>query len=147
MVVHFSAQIMAFYRHKPNNQDPGEVGGANAPPNSPRLPRKRSPSRVFAARVWPGGHTLLVGQPGFSLWLYLELVSSFGSQILTKWPRILGFNRSILRGFFSTGFQPLDVALILWVRINSDLIQNSGGLLGSFLFISLRIRPANKLNK
>jgi len=31
---------------------------------------------------------------------------------VTKWPWILGFNRSILRGFFSTSFQPLDFALI-----------------------------------
>ena len=55
------------YSQKPNNHDPGEVGGANAPPNSPRLPGKRGYCRVSAARVWPGGHTLLVGLPGFSL--------------------------------------------------------------------------------
>ena len=93
-------------------QDPGEIGGANAPPNSPTLPRKRGLGRVSAARVWPGGHTLLVGLPGLTSCFYLQLVSSFESGILTKWPWIFGFNRSILRGFFSTGFQPLDFALI-----------------------------------
>ena len=146
MVVPFSVQILAFYRHNPHEEDPGEIGVANAPPNSPTLPWKRGLGRVSAARVWPGGHTLLVDLPGFSLWLYLELVVQFESRIATKWPWILGFNRSILRGFFSTSFQPLDFSLICWAQINSDLIQNSGGLLGSFLFISLRNGPANKLN-
>ena len=112
MVVPFSAQVQAFYREKPNNQDPGEVGGANAPPNSPTKPRKRDLGRVSAARVWPDGHTLLVGFSRSFFCLYLQFVSSFGSRILTKWPWILGFNRSILRGFFLTGFQPLDFALI-----------------------------------
>ena len=61
MVVHFSAQILPFYRQKPSMQDPGEIGGANAPPNSPTMPRKRGFCRVSVARVWPAGHTLLVG--------------------------------------------------------------------------------------
>ena len=51
MVVHFSAQILAFYRHKPSKEDPGEIGGANAPPNSATMPRKRGPSRVSAAKL------------------------------------------------------------------------------------------------
>ena len=116
-------QLLAFYRHNPHEEDPGEIGGANAPPNSTTKPRKRGlgrvsaarvwpPSRVSAARVWPGGHTLLVGFPAFSLCFNLQLVFSFESSIVTKWPVILGFNRSILRGFFSTGSQPLDFALI-----------------------------------
>ena len=66
MVVPFSAQILPFYRQKPNVQDPGEIGGANAPPNSPTKPQKRDFGRVSAARVWPGGHTLLVGRPGLA---------------------------------------------------------------------------------
>ena len=89
-----------------------KVGGANALPNSPTEPRKRGFGRVSAARVWPGGHTLLVGLPGFAFCFYLQLVVQFESRIATKWPWILGFNRSILRGFFSTDFQPLDFALI-----------------------------------
>ena len=93
----FSVQILPFYRPKPNLQDPGEIGGANAPPNSPTKLRKRSLGRVSAARVWPGGHNLLVGLPGFPFCFYLQLVSSFESRILTKWPWILGFNRSILK--------------------------------------------------
>ena len=132
MVVHFSAQILAFYRHKSSKEDPGEIGGANAPPNSPTKPQKRGFGRVSAARVWPGGHTLLVGLPGFSFCIYLQFVSSFDFRILTKWPWILGFNRSILRGFFSTSFPPLNFALIYLVRINSDLIQNFGGLWAHF---------------
>ena len=112
MVVHFSAQILAFYRHNHNNQDLGEIGGANAPPNSPTMLRKRGFGRVSTARVWPDGHTLLVGLSGMSFYLYLQLVSSFEFRILTKWPLILCFNRSMLRGFFSIGFQPLDFALI-----------------------------------
>ena len=67
MVVQFSAQRLPFYRQKPNKQDPGEIGRANAPPNSPTMPRKPGLGRVSAARVWPGGHTLLVGQLGFAL--------------------------------------------------------------------------------
>ena len=112
IVVPFSANILAFYRQNPNHQDPGEIVGANAPPNSTTKPRKCGFGRVSAARVWPGGHTLLVGLPGFTFCFYLQLVFSFESRIVTKWPLILGFNRSILRGFFSTGFQHLDFALI-----------------------------------
>ena len=81
-----------------------KIGGANAPPNSPTEPRKRGFGRVSAARVWPSGHTLLVGLPGFSTCLYLQVDLQFKSGILKKWPLILGFNRSIQGGFFSTGF-------------------------------------------
>ena len=92
MVVPFSVQILPFYRQKLNLQDPMKIGGANAPPNSPTEQRKRDFGRVFAARVWPGGHTLLVELPGFSFWLYLQLDLQFKSGILTKWPLIFGFN-------------------------------------------------------
>ena len=50
-----------------------KIGEANASPNSLTKPRKRGFGRNFAARVWPGGHTLLVVVPGFVLWLYLQL--------------------------------------------------------------------------
>ena len=112
MIVHFQHKEWPFIGKKPSMLDPGEIGGANAPPNSPTMLRKRGFCRVSAAKVWPDGHTLLVGQSGISFCIYLQFVSSFDSRILTKWPWILGFNRSILRGFFSTGFQPLDFALI-----------------------------------
>ena len=52
MVVHFQHKDWPFIGKKPSVQDPGEIGGANAPPNSPTLPRKRGLGRVFAARVW-----------------------------------------------------------------------------------------------
>ena len=52
MVVPFSVQILAFYRHNSHEEDPGEIGGANAPPNSPTKPRKRGFGRVSAA-TWP----------------------------------------------------------------------------------------------
>ena len=107
MVVPFSVQILPFYRHKPNLQERIKIGGANAPPNSITEPRKRGFGRVSAALLWPGGHSLLVELPGFAFWFYLQLDFSFKSGNLTKWPLILGFNRSIQRGFFSTGFQPL----------------------------------------
>ena len=65
MVLHFQHKEWPFIGKKPSLQDPGEIGGANAPPNFPTLPRKCGLGRVSAARVWPGGHTLLVGLPGF----------------------------------------------------------------------------------
>ena len=77
-----------------------KIGGANAPPNSPTEPQKRGFGRV-------SGHTLLEVLPGFLICNYLYLNLQFMSEILTKWPLILGFNRSIQGGFFSTGFQPL----------------------------------------
>ena len=63
-----------------------KIGGANAPPNSLTKPRKHGFGRVSAARVWPGGHTLLVGLPGLAFWLYLQLDFQFESEIVTKWP-------------------------------------------------------------
>ena len=112
MVVPFSVQILAFYRQNPNLQDKMKIGGANAPPNSITEPRKRGFGRVSAVFLWPCGHILLVELPDFASCIYLQLDFQFESGIVTKWPLILGFNRSILRGFFSTGFQPLDFALI-----------------------------------
>ena len=146
MVVPFSVQILAFYRQNPHEENHGKIGGANAPPTTFKQPRKRGFGRVSAARVWPGGHTLLVDFPAFFCCFYIQLVFSFESSIVTKWPWILGFNRSILRGFFSTGFQPLDFALIHRVRINSDLIQDLVGFWAQFSSLSFRNGPANKLN-
>ena len=61
-----------------------EDRGANAPPNSLTKPRERSFGRIFAARVWPGGHTLLVVLPGFSICLYLQLDLQFKSKIFDE---------------------------------------------------------------
>ena len=53
---------------------------------------------------------------GGALWeflLYLSLSGFFvGVLDSDEMAFDFGFNRSILRGFFSTGFQPLDFALI-----------------------------------
>ena len=88
MVVHFQRKEWPFIGKKISVQDPGEIGGANAPPNSPTKPRKRGFGLVSVARVWPGGHTLLVGLPGFEFWFYLGLNLQFSSEILQKWPLI-----------------------------------------------------------
>ena len=85
-----------------------KIGGANAPPNSPTKPRNRDFGRVSAARVWPGGHTLLVGLPDFAFWLYLQLDFSFKSGILTKWP--------------FPWLQPIDSGRILLKRFSTSLI-------------------------
>ena len=74
-----------------------KIGGAYVPPNSLTKPRKRGFGRVFVARVWPGGHTLLVVLPGFSICFYLQLDLQFMSEILTKWPLIFVFNQLICR--------------------------------------------------
>ena len=54
-----------------------KIGGANAPPNSLTKLRKRGFGRVSAARVWPGGYTLLVVIPGFAIYFYLQLDLQF----------------------------------------------------------------------
>ena len=77
-----------------------KIGGANAPPNSLTKPWKHGFGRVFAVRVWPGGHTLLVVVPDFATCFYLQLDLQFKSGILTKWPLIFGFNRLICRDLF-----------------------------------------------
>ena len=84
-----------------------KIGGANAPPNSPTKPYKCGICRVFVARVWAGGHTLLVELPGFAIDFYLQLDLQFKSGILTKWPFIFGFNRLIYKDFILTSFQPI----------------------------------------
>ena len=109
MVVPFSVQILPFYRPKPRGKRCEKIGGANAPPNSLTKPRKCSFGRVFAALVWPGGHTQLVEIPYLMIFLYFLLVFSFLLQDLTKQPLIVGFNRLIQGGFFSTGFNLSDM--------------------------------------
>ena len=69
-----------------------KIGGANAPPNLLTKPQKRGFGHVFAARVWPGGHTLLVVLQGFAICFYRVLDFSFQLLNLTKQPLILGFN-------------------------------------------------------
>ena len=72
-----------------------KIGGANAPPNSLTKPQKYDFGCVFVAKVWPGGHTLLVVLPDFLICNHIYLDLQFMSGIFTKWPLILGFNRSI----------------------------------------------------
>ena len=50
MVIPLCVQILAFYRHNPHEEDPGEIGGANAPPNS--LTSREN--AAFAAFLRPG---------------------------------------------------------------------------------------------
>ena len=52
----FSAE-RGIYSQKPKGGDPGKIGGANAPPTNLTWPQKRGLGRVFAALVWPRGHT------------------------------------------------------------------------------------------
>ena len=109
MVVPFSVQILPFYRQKPNLQERIKIGGANAPPTTTKQPRKRGFGRVFAARGWPGGHTLLVGFPAFFFYFYLQLDFSFKSEILTKWPLIFASTDR----FWEDSSQPVFNLLIL----------------------------------
>ena len=141
MVVPFSVQILPFYRQKPNLQDPGKIGGANAPPNSLTKPRKRGFGRVSAARVWPGGHTLLVGLPGISFFLYLGLDLQFSSEILKKWPLIF----TSTDRFWEDSSQPVFNVLILPWFTEFELIQNLVGFWAHFSSLSLRNGSANKL--
>jgi len=77
MVVPIFSENPAFYRQKPRGEKCEKIGGANAPPNSLTKLRKRGFGRVFTARVWPGGHTLLVVLPEFSICIYLQLDLQF----------------------------------------------------------------------
>ena len=143
MVVAIFSENPAFYRQKPRGERCEKIGGANAPPNFLTKPR------ICDQRVWPGGHTLLVVLPGFSIYIYLQLDLQFKSGILTKWPLILGFNRSICRDLFQLVFNLSDLprsALIPWFRIYSDLIQNLIGFWAHFSSLSFRNGPANKSN-
>jgi len=109
MVVPFSVQILPFYRQKPNLQERIKIEGANAPPNSITEPRKQGFGRVFAAFLWPDGHSLLVELPGFAFWLYLQLDFSFKSRILMKWPLIFASTDR----FWEDSSQPVFNLLIL----------------------------------
>ena len=100
MIVPIFSENPAFYRQKLRGERCEKIWGANAPPNSLTKPRKRGFCRILTARVWPGGHTLLVVLLNFSICIYLQLDLQFKSGILTKWPLILGFNRSICRDLF-----------------------------------------------
>ena len=62
-----------FYSQKPKGGDPGKIGGANAPPTNLTWPRKRGPSRVSAALVWPRGHTKGGHSPALMLVPYMLL--------------------------------------------------------------------------
>ena len=58
---------------------------------------------VFAAMVWPGGHTRLEELLRLVILPYLLLVFSFLLQDLTKQPLIVSFNRLI----WDNSFQPV----------------------------------------
>ena len=66
-----------------------KIGGANAPPTNNKRPRKYGFGCVFAALVWPDGHTQLAGSPGLVNIPYLLLVFLFPLQKLTKQPVIV----------------------------------------------------------
>ena len=84
MIVPFCSVETSIYREKLKGEDPGKIGGANAPPTDVTRPRKHGLGRVSAALVWPGGHTQLAGSPGLVNFLYLLLVVLFLLQKLTK---------------------------------------------------------------
>ena len=84
MVILIFSENPAFYRQKPRGERCEKIGGANAPPNSLTKPRKCGFGRVSAARVCPGGHTLLVVLPVFSIYLYLQLDLQFKSGIFDE---------------------------------------------------------------
>ena len=73
MVVPFSVQILAFYRHNPHEEDPGEIGGANAP----LTPQPSGGNAALAAFPRPG-----CGQVATPCW-WVALVSP--SDFIWSW--------------------------------------------------------------
>ena len=129
---HFQCKYWLFIGITHTRRIPGRSGEQT-------LPLTPQPSRGNAAlAAFPRPGCGQVATPCW--WVALVLPSDFicswifslGPEFWWNGLRFFGFNRSILRGFFSTSFQPLDFALILWARINSDLIQNFGGLWAHF---------------
>ena len=95
LIVCVYSENPAFYMQKPRGGRREEIGGANAPLTEMIRPRKRGFGRVFAAWLWPGGHSRGVVTPGFAFWLYLQLDFSFQLLDLTKRSLIVGFNNLI----------------------------------------------------
>ena len=80
----FQHKYWPFIGKNPTCRIPGRSGEQTLP----LTPQPSRGSRVSAARVWPDGHTLLVGLPGVELWFYLGLDLQFSSEILKKWSLI-----------------------------------------------------------
>jgi len=85
---------------KPDGRGRKKIGGANAPPTVIKWPqkcgqikwsRKHSFGRIFAAWLWPGGHSLGDTPPRFAIQLYLVLDFPLQLLVLTKWLFISGF--------------------------------------------------------
>ena len=57
MIVPVYSEDPAFYRQKPRGGRRKEIMGANAPPTEMIRPRKCGFGHVFAASLWPGGHS------------------------------------------------------------------------------------------
>ena len=74
-----------------------KIGGANAPPTEVTKPQKRSFGRVYAAWLWPGGHSRRVVPPGFPV-----SALGFDKTVFDSWLQPLD-----LRRYISTDFQPL----------------------------------------
>ena len=134
----FFSTERGIYSQKPKGGDPGKIGGANAPPTDTVLPRKRGLGRVFAAVVWPGGHTKR-GASGLKIIPYLLLVFSFLLQPLTKQALILRLQSLDSGRIFLNLLICQDLAQISSLRINSELIQNLVGFWACFSFLSLSI--------
>ena len=94
MVVPIYSEIPAFYRQKPRGERREKIGGANAPPSEVTKSRKRNFSSVFAAWLWPGGHSRGLVPLDFAFWLYLQLDFSLQLHNCNKtafdlWPQLL----------------------------------------------------------
>ena len=80
MVVPIFSENPAFYRQKPRGERCEKIEGANAPPSSLTKPWKRGNCRIFAAFLWPGGHSWGGTASHFEIQLYLVL--DFSLQLL-----------------------------------------------------------------
>ena len=120
LIVPIYSEIPAFYRQKPRGERREKIGGENAPPTKVTKSRKRNFSSVFAAWLWPGGHSRGVVPPGFAFWLYLQLAFLFQLLDLTKRSLIIGFNHLIWEDSFQPVFNLSNFsrsALISWFWI------------------------------
>ena len=135
MVVPFSANILAFYRQNPNHQDPGEIRGANAPPNSPT-------SRGNAARAaFPRPGCGQVATPCWSVSPVSRsafIFSWFSRLIPGLWRNGLWF-LALTDRFWEDSSQPVSNLLILPWFTECELILISFRILVGFGLISLHL--------
>ena len=80
---------------------------ADAPRYLPSLLQKRGQGRIFAAWVWPGGHTRGVQLLDLKICLYILLDFQIWVLDLTKSRLIFGFNHLICENLILTDFQPV----------------------------------------